>query len=184
MTLPRWALTAFFLTILSAAPAAAALSPTSLDTIVQLYQTQAQNWQSTLVNYATTLFWLLATIELTYTGIRLTLKAADAAEWASELVNQILFIGFFFALLQNSSTWAAAIVNSFRTAANQAVTASGGQALHCTFGHFRNRPQPRQQAARSNKHIQSPIQRRTYTLRDRTSGLLRSHRRLPYPGAC
>src|SRR5208337_2684407 len=53
-------------------------------------------------------------------------------EWASELVNQILYIGFFAALLQNSTgtnSWASVIVNSFRTAANQAVQASGGTSL-------------------------------------------------------
>ena len=55
--------------------------------------------------------------------------AADFGEWAAELVNQILFIGFFAALLTNSSAWAGAIINSFRTAANQAVQASGGTSL-------------------------------------------------------
>ena len=35
----------------------------------------------------------------------------------------------FYALLTNSNSWASAIVNSFRSAANQAVTASGGQSL-------------------------------------------------------
>ena len=45
------------ITLLGAHSAVAALSTTnSLDAIVQLYQTQAQNWQSTLVTYAQTLF--------------------------------------------------------------------------------------------------------------------------------
>ncbi len=64
------------------------------------------------------------------TGIRLTLKGADFGEWAAELVNQILFIGFFLALLTNSSTWANAIVQSFQTAASQAVSASGAQSVN------------------------------------------------------
>ena len=111
--------------------AAQAAEPTanSLDTIVQLYQQKAQSWESTLSNYAKTLFWLLATIEMTYAAIRLAVRGADFGEWAAELVNQILFIGFFAALLTNSSAWAGAIVNSFRTAANQAVQASGGTSL-------------------------------------------------------
>jgi type IV secretion system protein TrbL len=50
---------------------------------------------------------------MTYAGIRLAVRGADFSEWAAELVNQILFIGFFAALLTNSSTWAGAIVNSF-----------------------------------------------------------------------
>ena len=57
------------------------------------------------------------------------MRGAEFGEWAAELVNQILFIGFFLALLQNAPAWAAAIVNSFRTAANQAVAASGGTGM-------------------------------------------------------
>ena len=104
----------------------AAESTRTLDTIMQRYQQGAHSWEQTLRNYAQTLFWLLATIEVAYTGIKLVLRGADFNEWASELVSQILFIGFFALLLTESSTWATAIVNSFRNAANQAVQASGG----------------------------------------------------------
>ena len=118
------------LAVLSANPAAAA-EPTanSLDAIVKLYQQNAQKWETTLANYAQTLFWLLAAIEMSYAAIRLAFRGADISEWMAELVNQILFIGFFLALLVNSSAWAKAIVDSFRTAANQAVQASGGTGL-------------------------------------------------------
>jgi type IV secretion system protein TrbL len=44
------------------------------------------------------------------------------SEWLAEIVNQILFLGFFLALLENSVTWGQAIVNSFR----QAASAAGG----------------------------------------------------------
>ena len=50
------------------------------------------------------------------------LRGADVSEWLAEIVNQILFIGFFLALLQNASTWGTAIVDSFR----QAGRAAGG----------------------------------------------------------
>lgn len=96
-----------------------------LTTILTNYQNGAANWQSKLQTYAQTLFWLLATIEIAYAGIRLVVRGADFAEWASELVNQILFIGFFAALLQNSNAWATAIVNSFTTAG---AAAAGGAA--------------------------------------------------------
>jgi hypothetical protein len=45
------------------------------------------------------------------------------SEWLAEIVNQILFLGFFLALLENSVTWGQAIVDSFRQAAS---TAGGG----------------------------------------------------------
>ncbi|MBI4723826.1 MAG: P-type conjugative transfer protein TrbL [Rhodomicrobium sp.] len=120
----------FLLLVLPAGPAAAAVpTANSLDGIVRLYQENAQKWEATLSNYALTLFWLLAAIEMTYAAIRLAFRGADFGEWMAELVNQILFIGFFLALLTNSSAWARAIVESFRTAANQAVQASGGASL-------------------------------------------------------
>ena len=118
--------------VLSTGSASAAeTTSNSLDTIVQRYQQAAQSWESTLKTYAQTLFWLLATIEITLAGIRLVLKGSDFSEWASELVNQILYIGFFAALLQNSTgtnSWASVIVQSFRNAANSAVQGSGGAA--------------------------------------------------------
>ncbi len=101
-------------------------STNSLDRIGDLYKQNAVKWEQTLGDYAKSLFFLLAAIELSVTGFRLVLRGADFSEWVSELVNQILFIGFFLALLTNSSAWATAIVNSFRNAANQAAIAAGG----------------------------------------------------------
>ncbi|MGC1586695.1 MAG: type IV secretion system protein, partial [Rhodomicrobium sp.] len=109
------------LLMIAAGPALAAENTQEVNQILQLYQQKALAWQGTLLAFAQTLFWLLATIEIAMTGIRLTLKGADFGEWAAELVNQILFIGFFLALLTNSSTWANAIVQSFQSAASQAI---------------------------------------------------------------
>jgi type IV secretion system protein TrbL len=120
-----------FVAVLGVAPAAIAAEPAtnSFDSIINLYRQNAAKWEATLANYALTLFWILVAIDLTLTGIRLAVKGAEFGEWASELVSQILFIGFFFALLKNAPVWASAIVNSFRTAASQAVVASGGTSL-------------------------------------------------------
>ncbi len=79
----------------TAHPALAAVNAQEVNQIAQLYQQKALAWQNTLLTFAQTLFWLLATIEIAMTGIRLTLKGADFGEWAAELVNQVLFIGFF-----------------------------------------------------------------------------------------
>jgi type IV secretion system protein TrbL len=105
---------------------AAEAANNSLDKIVSLYRDKASGWETTLRNYALTLFFLLAAIEFGVSAIRLALRGADVSEWLAELVNQVLFLGFFLALLNNSSAWAKAIVNSFRAAANQAAISSGG----------------------------------------------------------
>ena len=44
-------------------------------------------------------FGILATIELAWSGFKLAFRGADVSEWLAEIVNQILFLGFFLALL-------------------------------------------------------------------------------------
>jgi type IV secretion system protein TrbL len=108
--------------LLSAAPAHAQ-SADVLDQIVTQFQNQAATWESTLQSLALQTFGLLATIELAIAAIRLAFRGADFSEWLAEVVNQILYLGFFLALLENSVTWGTAIVNSFRQAGK---TAAGG----------------------------------------------------------
>ena len=86
----------------------------------------------------------LATIEITLAGIRLVLKGSDFSEWASELVNQILYIGFFAALLQNSTgtnSWASVIVQSFRNAGQFSRPRVGRRKHDGAFRHLRDRAQ-------------------------------------------
>jgi type IV secretion system protein TrbL len=91
-----------------------------LDGIVQQFQNQATGWESTLSSLALQTFAILATIELAWAGFKLAFRGSDLSEWLAEIVNQILFMGFFLALLQNSSTWGTAIVSSFRQAGRSA----------------------------------------------------------------
>lgn len=99
----------------------------SLDKIVDVYKDKSKAWQGTLAGYAKSLFWILATIEFTWAMITLALKEADFAEWTANIVNQILFIGFFYTLLVNAPDFCYKIVNSFATAANSASASAGGQ---------------------------------------------------------
>jgi len=93
-----------------------------LDGIVAQFQTQAAGWEATLAGFAISTFGILAAIEIAWAAFRLALRGSDVSEWLAEAVNQLLFLGFFFALLQNASSWGAAIMNSFR----QAGQAAGG----------------------------------------------------------
>lgn len=96
-----------------------------LDQIVNTFQVQAAGWENTLRQMALHLFGILATIDIAFTAIRLAFRRADFSEWLAELVNQILFIGFFLWLLTHSSEFARALVNSFRLAAGQAAGLGG-----------------------------------------------------------
>jgi type IV secretion system protein TrbL len=96
-----------------------------LDQIVTEFKTRAAGWETTLRSFAIGTFGILATIELAWAAIRLAFRRSDVSEWLAEIVNQILFLGFLFALLENSVTWGQAIVNSFR----QAASAAGGSGV-------------------------------------------------------
>jgi type IV secretion system protein TrbL len=106
---------------LAAMPAHAQTAAT-LDQIVTEFQTRSAGWEATLRSFALNTFAILATIEFAWAAIRLAFRGADVGEWLAEIVNQIFFLGFFLALLQNSVTWGQAIVTSFR----QAASAAGG----------------------------------------------------------
>jgi type IV secretion system protein TrbL len=97
----------------------------SLDQITSLYLNCARQWEATLGRYALSLFWLLAAIEFAWSAIRLALRSADLGEWLGELINQIVFIGLFLALLTNATAWTGAIVESFRAAGAEALRANG-----------------------------------------------------------
>jgi len=108
--------------VLAAAAPAHAQSAGTLDQIVAQFQSRAAGWEGTLQSLALQTFGILALIELAWAAFRLAFRGADLSEWLAEIVNQILFLGFFLALLQNSATWGRAIVDSFR----QAGQAAGG----------------------------------------------------------
>jgi type IV secretion system protein TrbL len=108
--------------VLVAAIPAHAQSVNVLDQIVTEFHTRAAGWEGALRSFAMGTFGILATIEFAWAAIRLAFRGSDVSEWLAEIVNQILFLGFFLALLENSVTWGQAIVNSFR----QAASAAGG----------------------------------------------------------
>ena len=100
----------------------------NLDLIVEHYRDASAVWTNVLRRYAYGLFWSLAVIEMAWTGISLLIAQADIGEILSEVVRRVLYLGFFFALLDNSNTWCSCIIGSFRAAGNAASQASGGTA--------------------------------------------------------
>jgi type IV secretion system protein TrbL len=102
----------------SAAAHAQAAAP--LDSIVQGFQNISASWEAPLRVYATETFALLALLSFAVSGIKLALTGADTSEWLSEMVTQIMTIGFFTLLLLNSVTYGHIIIQSFRLAASGA----------------------------------------------------------------
>jgi type IV secretion system protein TrbL len=95
------------------------------DTITQSYQTATTGWFSALQGYAQTLFWLLAAIELAWSGITWALEKDNMSSFTAALVKKIMGISFFYALLLNAGTWIPAIVNSLKIAGQNAAGSGG-----------------------------------------------------------
>jgi type IV secretion system protein TrbL len=72
----------------------------------------AQGWQDTVINAATSLFWILAGIEVGIAAIWLAIQAPSLDTWFAELVRRSLFIGFFLFVLQQGPDLAKSVVDS------------------------------------------------------------------------
>ncbi len=79
----------------------AANSSAIVDTILGKYQNAGQAWVGALKNAATSMFWILATISLSWTCISMAIKHAEMGEFFAELCRFVMFTGLFFWLLTN-----------------------------------------------------------------------------------
>jgi type IV secretion system protein TrbL len=120
-----WAL---LVLLLSAARGDAADMSGVVDTILAKYQNAGQAWVATLESASTALFWILATISLSWTCISMGIKRAEMGELFAELCRFIMFTGFFFWLLTNGPDFAGKIIASLRQVGGEA--AGTGKAIY------------------------------------------------------
>jgi len=84
----------------------------------------AQGWETTAMQAARSLFWILAGIEIGIAAIWLALSAAALDTWFAELVRRIMFIGLFVFILEQGPGFARAIVDSLFQLGAQGGSAS------------------------------------------------------------
>lgn len=72
----------------------------------------ARGWETTIMDAARSLFWILAAIEIGICAVWLALQAASLDSWFAELVRRIMFVGFFAFVLDQGPTFARAVVDS------------------------------------------------------------------------
>ncbi|WP_208245743.1 P-type conjugative transfer protein TrbL (plasmid) [Rhizobium sp. T1470] len=72
----------------------------------------AKGWETTIMDAAKSLFWILATIEIGIAAVWLAIQSASLDSWFAELVRRIMFIGFFAFVLTQGPTFARAVVDS------------------------------------------------------------------------
>lgn len=74
--------------------------------------TAAKGWETTVMDAARSLFWILATIEIGIAAVWLAIQSASLDSWFAELVRRIMFVGFFAFVLAQGPTFAQAVVDS------------------------------------------------------------------------
>jgi type IV secretion system protein TrbL len=74
--------------------------------------TAAKGWETTVMNAARSLFWILAGIEVGIAAVWLAINAASLDAWFAELVRRIMFIGLFVFILDQGPSFAKAVVDS------------------------------------------------------------------------
>ncbi|MDH6268236.1 type IV secretion system protein TrbL [Rhizobium sp. SG_E_25_P2] len=74
--------------------------------------TAAKGWETTVMDAAKSLFWILATIEIGIAAVWLAIQSASLDSWFAELVRRIMFVGFFAFVLAQGPTFAKAVVDS------------------------------------------------------------------------
>lgn len=102
---------AVILCLLANAPAFAQ-EGSVLTSLQDQISTAAKGWETTVMNAAKSLFWILATIEIGIAAVWLALQAASLDSWFAEIVRRIMFVGFFLFVLNEGPTFAKEVVDS------------------------------------------------------------------------
>ena len=72
----------------------------------------ARGWETTVMQAARSLFWILAGIEIGIAAVWLALSAAALDTWFAELVRRVMSIGLFVFMLEQGPSFAKALVDS------------------------------------------------------------------------
>lgn len=122
----RWPLSYFAVVIIAWMMPEAAFAQVDgslLDNLEDQVVTATGNWEQRVLQAATSLFWILAGIEVAIAAVWLAIQAPSLDAWFAELVRRLMFIGFFLFVLQAGPGFAWAVVDSLF-----ALGADGGEA--------------------------------------------------------
>jgi len=114
------------LALIASHNAAYALDANYASSIADVYKNGAAQVASRSLKYAKGLFWALAAIQFSASSIKLGLQGADFQEWSAHLVRQILFIGIYAWIMQNSFQFGTDIVDSFIDVAYKSTSHANG----------------------------------------------------------
>ena len=129
--------------LLSAENSHAAAVSGVVDDFLGKFKNAGNLWEGTLKHAANGLFWILATISVSWTCISMAIKQADIGEFFAELCRFIMFTGFFYWLLLNGATFANDIVATTWAVGGEAATGdmntiSPGMIVNLAMGVFQS----------------------------------------------
>lgn len=84
----------------------------------------ARGWETTVMDAARSLFWILAGIEIGIAAVWLALQTASLDSWFAELVRRIMFVGMFAFILESGPAFAKSVVDSLFQIGSGGGTAS------------------------------------------------------------
>ena len=102
----------FVAAAVASAATAHAQAPVGVGGTFQQIEQAANAWIPTIMQEATYLFYVLATLDFAWSAPQF-LREHDFMGLFLSLIRKLLVIGFFYAVLINGQTWIPAIVNSF-----------------------------------------------------------------------
>lgn len=103
---------------------ASAASLGNLNDVIDAFRDKSANWSDKVMSAASTLFWVLGTISLTWSMGQLATKKADIQEFFVEFFRFSMSFGFFYWLLKNATSGhniAGTIISSLQKLGEQAA---------------------------------------------------------------
>ena len=97
----------------------------TLDQMLQQFQTHSNGWGASLRGLALNSFYILAVIDIAVAAVGWAFRGGDLGDFLGSLVGEIMFLGIFLALLENSVSWSQDIISSFR----QGAASTGASAV-------------------------------------------------------
>ena len=125
MGLAAACLGAVVIALIAPETAHAAASLGTLDQMLQQFQTQSNGWGASLRSLALNSFYILAVIDIAVAAVGWAFRGGDLGDFLGSLVGEIMFLGIFLALLENSVSWSQDIISSFR----QGAASTGASAV-------------------------------------------------------
>lgn len=103
----------FFLFLVMSSFANAVESQQILGKVLTVYQPLQGKWHSAILPFTYKLFWLLVTLDITYSLMKHVMERKEIFDSFIYLAQKSITVGFFFSIIKFSDSWISQIIDSF-----------------------------------------------------------------------